>query len=68
MEHYKLFYPETTDVNYLKDTDLPTVYNEEKKLKKLFKDRTYKEGSTENIMISMNTVLFKNNKKQKDKN
>jgi|TARA_Y100000294_G_C8463284_1_gene299578 hypothetical protein len=50
MPNYKLFYPDTEIEN------IPNVYNEEKNLKKIYKDRTYKEGSTENIMISMNEI------------
>jgi len=62
MKHYKLFYPDT------EFDDLPTAQNEEKKVKKLYKDRRYKDGSSECIEISLNEVCDYFEKRQAEIN
>ena len=62
MEHYWLFYPE------VKIEDRPTIHNEEKKLKKLYKDRRYKAGSSECIEISLNEICDYFEKRQAEIN
>jgi tRNA nucleotidyltransferase/poly(A) polymerase len=62
MEHYKLFYPDTEFDN------IPNVYNEEKKIKNIFKDRTYMEKSKEKIEVSINEVCDYLEKRQSEIN
>ena len=62
MKHYKLFYPET------KFEDLPTVQNEETKLKKLYKDRVYFAKSKEKVKISLNEICDYFEKRQDEIN
>jgi|TARA_B100000424_G_scaffold254890_1_gene233356 hypothetical protein len=62
MKYYSVLYPET------EYDDLPTLINEEKKIKKLFKDRRYQPKSTEKVLISLNEVCDYFEKRQKELN
>ena len=62
MEHYKLFYPDT------EIKDIPNVFNEEKNIKKIFKDRVYYAKSKEKVMVSMHEIYCYYNKRQDEIN
>ena len=62
MDHYKLFFPET---DY---KDVPHTMNEEKKVKNLFKDRTYLGKSKEKVEVTLNEVCDYFEKRQKELN